>query len=83
MTMKASRQLSSVLATFTIACGLVCKLFPGLNSTITGVLSVCAILLACSCVFIIVRFHRCPRCHKFIPITLRPDTCFHCKAILN
>jgi hypothetical protein len=83
MSMKACRKLASALAALTIINGLVCKLFPGLNAAVIGILSVCAILLACSCVFIIIRFHRCPKCHKFIPITLRPDTCLHCNADLN
>lgn len=83
MSMKACRQLASVLATFTIVCGLVCKLFPELNPAIIRSLSICSILFAFSTVFVIVRFHRCPKCHKFIPITLRPDTCFHCQAALN
>lgn len=83
MTMKLCRRLAAVLAVLTILSGGSCKLFQRLPSTVTMSLSICAIILSIATIFVVVQFHRCPQCHNFIPITLRPDICPHCEAPLN
>lgn len=84
MSMKNCRRLSACLAVLTIVCGGTCKLFGGLlpRGAVMG-LSICAILFACATVFVIIRYHRCPHCGRFIPITLRPKLCLHCEHPLN
>ncbi len=79
MTMKRSRLISALLALLTILCGAALKLFPRLPSSLTVCIAALAILLAFSTVFVIVKWHRCPHCGKFIPITARPKECLYCE----
>ena len=79
MTMKRSRLISALLALLTILCGAALTLFPRLPSILTVCIAVLAILLAFSTVFVIVKWHRCPHCGKFIPITARPKECLYCE----
>lgn len=80
MSMKTCRKLAALFAFFTILCGGSCKILKGLPEDLTILLSVCAILFAVTTVFIVIRFHRCPGCGHFVPITLRPAQCPHCGA---
>ena len=83
MTMKTCRRTVAVLAGLTMICGGICKFFTSLPQMAVTALSVCAILTGIAAVSVAVRFHRCPRCHRFIPITLRPDRCMHCGESMN
>ncbi|WP_147337192.1 hypothetical protein [Mediterraneibacter massiliensis] len=78
MSMRTCRRLAAWFAFFTILCGGSCKLLKELPEGILLLLSACAILFAVAAVFIVIRFHRCPNCGRFIPITLRPAQCPHC-----
>ena len=83
MPMKSCRRTAGILAAFTILCGGICKLFTGLPDILTIILSICAILLAVTTIWVVYRFHRCPHCGKFIPITLKPEICLYCNTELN
>lgn len=83
MTMKSCRTLAAVSAGITILSGGACYLFKNLPGPVVTALSVAAILFAVITVVIVVAFHRCPKCKRFIPITLRPEHCVHCQAPLN
>ena len=83
MTMKRSRLVSAALALATVLCGAALKFFPLWASFVRIGLAVFAIVLAFFTVFVIVKWHRCPHCGKFIPITARPKECLYCEQALN
>lgn len=83
MSMKACRRAAGILAVLTILCGGTCKLFDGLPDFLNIALSITAILSAVATILVVYRFHRCPHCGKFIPITLRPEICLYCNTELN
>ncbi|KMZ55165.1 hypothetical protein [Dorea sp. D27] len=78
MTMKTCRRTAAVLAGITMLCGGACKMFSHLPQMAVAALSLCAILCGIAAVTVAACFHKCPRCHTFIPVTLRPDVCIHC-----
>lgn len=83
MSMKSCRRIAGILAALTILCGGICKLFTRLPGFLNITLSILAILSAIATILIVYRFHRCPHCGKFIPITLRPEICLYCNTELN
>ena len=83
MTMKRSRLTSAALALATILCGAGLKFFPLLPSALRIGLAVLAIALAFFTVFVIVKWHRCPHCGKFLPITARPKECLYCEQAID
>ena len=78
MTMKRSRIVSAILAFLTILCGAALKIFRNFPPFLRIEIAILAILLAFVTVFVIVKWHRCPHCGKFIPITARPKECLYC-----
>lgn len=83
MTMKRARWISALLALLTVACGAVLYFLPTLAAPLRIAAAVLAILLAVATVFVPVRWHRCPHCGKFIPITARPKECLYCDRELD
>lgn len=83
MTMKRARRIAAILALLTVCCGAALHLLPQLASALRIALAALAIVLAAATVYVPVRYHRCPHCGKFIPITARPETCLYCETPLQ
>lgn len=83
MTMKRARRIAAGLALLTVCCGAALHLLPTLAAPLRVVLAALAIALAAATVYVPIRYHRCPHCGKFIPITARPETCLYCEKPLQ
>ena len=79
MSLRTCRKIAALLALLVCLCGAAVAFLP-LPVLAREGLGLLSILLAVATVVVVVRFHRCPKCGKFVPFTGGYRTCIYCEA---